>query len=289
MLPNLRSCGLVILGGVFVISASEARADGPAEDDFASIRAWVESQPQTFENEVLFTAKDGQVVRSERFTSASASFGDFDGDGDIDLFDYAALQICLGFSGPELTTPLPCYVFDSDADQDIDQIDVAAFQNAFTGAMGGVLVEAGELFPVSGSPDGYYSGPPGAWDNNALNGLARQAGYTQDDLWYEWSVNDEPVGSGEVIIANSARPDTAYTILPPFLGGAYVFRLKVTNLLTLEFGHDAVTLSAGCIYDTDCGDGVLCTTDSCNGATGACARVDNCAAGVCNLQSGQCE
>ncbi|MEK7757286.1 MAG: hypothetical protein AAB385_08750, partial [Planctomycetota bacterium] len=231
MLSILRRWGLVIFASVFVILASDARAERPDGDDFASIRAWVESQPRTFENEVLFAVEDGQIVRSERFTTAGAILGDFDGDNDIDRYDYKALQICLSFSGPEILTPPACYVFDFDGDVDIDMQDVAGFNLAWTGPLGGVLVEAGSLFPALASPDGYYSG-----ENNSLRGIARQAGYTQDDLWYAWSVIGQPFDSGEVIIANRSFPDTPYYVLPPFVVGEYLFKLTVTNLVTGEFG-----------------------------------------------------
>ncbi|MEK7731196.1 MAG: hypothetical protein AAB363_04995, partial [Planctomycetota bacterium] len=134
--------------------------DSPATD-FNVRRAWVESQPRTFDNEVLFRIEDGEVLRSDRFAQAGDTFGDFDGDGDVDLFDYTAFQICLSFSGLHSTTPLPCYVFDSDGDLDIDQFDVAAFLNAFTGSIGGVRVEAGGLVPINAPIGPYYSGEPG--------------------------------------------------------------------------------------------------------------------------------
>ena len=260
-----------MIASVFVIRASEASAAPPDREDFASIRAWVESQPRTFENEVLFAVKDGQIVRSERFTTAAARFGDFDGDGDIDLFDYTAFQICLGFSGPGVTIPPACSVFDSDGDVDIDMQDVAAFAEGFTGALGGVRVEAGNLFPAVASPDGYYSGEPGTSGSNALRGIARQAGYTQDDLWYEWSVIELPI-DGDIYIANPSFPETPYFVWPPFVVGKYVFELTVTNLITAEFGADTASLHAVmCITDADCDDGVFCDgAETCQTGTGAC-------------------
>jgi hypothetical protein len=266
---------LVIIASVFVIRASYAHAERPDREDFASIRAWVESQPRTFENEVLFAVKDGQIVRSQYFTIPGEGFGDFDGDGDIDLFDYTAFQICLGFSGPGFTTPLPCFVFDSDADLDIDQIDMAAFQNAFTGSIGGVHVEAGSLFPAVASPVGYYSGEPGTSGSNALRGIARQAGYTQDDLWYEWTVIDQPIGSGAVIIANRSLSATPYLVLSPFVLGEYVFNLTVTNLFTGESGFDVTALhGVECLTNANCDDGDPCTTDACTDTSCSHTEVD---------------
>ncbi len=51
--------------------------------------------------------------------------GDSDGDGDVDLGDYAAFAACL--NGPT------CEVFDFDSDDDNDLQDFSAFQNGFTG------------------------------------------------------------------------------------------------------------------------------------------------------------
>jgi len=267
MWPILRCSGLVIFASAFVLRASDAHAERPDRDDFASIRAWVEGQPRSFENEILFTVKDGQIVRSERFTTAGAIFGDFDGDGDIDRYDYTALQICLSFSGPDIPTPPACYVFDFDEDRDIDMEDVAGFNLAWTGPLGGVLVEAGSLFPALASPDGYYSG-----ENNSLRGIARQAGYTQDDLWYAWSLIGQPAESGEVIIANRSVSRTPYFVLPPFVVGEYGFKLTVTNLITGESGFDMTALrSIECFQSPECDDGAFC-----NGAE------------ICDLNAGRC-
>ncbi|MFH0982293.1 MAG: M28 family peptidase [Planctomycetota bacterium] len=65
--------------------------------------------------------------------------GDFDGDGDVDLADYAVFADCM--AGPE-TTPAPAppataqdclNVFDFDVDSDVDLTDFAGFQEGFTG------------------------------------------------------------------------------------------------------------------------------------------------------------
>lgn len=59
--------------------------------------------------------------------------GDADGDGDVDLADFAMLWTCL--TGPD-NGPLgiECDIFDVDGDNDIDLADAAAFANAFTGS-----------------------------------------------------------------------------------------------------------------------------------------------------------
>ncbi|UCG16909.1 MAG: hypothetical protein JSV19_02520, partial [Phycisphaerales bacterium] len=219
----------------------EERID--AREHLAERRRYVTEQPRTFDNEVFFMNVAGEVVRSDRFTIRSSDlFGDFDGDGDVDLTDYGVFEICLDFSGPGVATVPACDVFDSDSDSDIDLLDAAAFTLAFTGPLSQLLVEAGELFPATCTTDSYYSGEPGTAGNNALNGTAAQASYTQDDFWYAWTVDSTPVDSGPIVISNAALPATAYMILPTVRTGDYVFRLTVTNLITGESAFDTVTL-----------------------------------------------
>ncbi len=247
-----------VLASIFVSTLYGQTFD---RNSFEDRRSWVVKQPRSFDNQVYFLRRGGDVVRSERFLGISGLLGDFDGDEDVDQYDYVAMQICLSFSGPGAVIPTACWVFDADGDEDIDLIDSSAFLTAYTGVLRGVLVEAGELVPILATAGLYYSGEPGTNGNNALNGLARQAGYTQDDLWYEWSVIVQPLESGPIVIANRAYSATAYTILGPVPAGSYVFSLKVTNLVTLEFGTDNVVLRAGEADADD--DGVPDATDNC--------------------------
>ena len=60
------------------------------------------------------------------------SYGDFGGDGDVDVEDFSFFQAC--FSGPGAPPPdRPCEYADWDADGDIDVADFAAFQVCFNG------------------------------------------------------------------------------------------------------------------------------------------------------------
>lgn len=83
-----------------------------------------------FANEVdvcNFT-KPGSPIDSE-----GRSRGDINLNCILDLEDYEALFICLSFSGPEDTPPLPSCLddFDVDGDNDVDMWDVASFQRFF--------------------------------------------------------------------------------------------------------------------------------------------------------------
>lgn len=61
--------------------------------------------------------------------------GDFDNDGDVDLFDFERFLDCVTGPGAGLIPP-GCGVFDFDSDADIDLADAGAFLRAFTGSGG---------------------------------------------------------------------------------------------------------------------------------------------------------
>lgn len=65
--------------------------------------------------------------------------GDFDGDQDVDLADFARFQVC--FTGTSHDEPLDaeCAMMDFDSDGDIDLEDFGAFQVTFTGPVGRFL------------------------------------------------------------------------------------------------------------------------------------------------------
>ncbi len=57
--------------------------------------------------------------------------GDFDDDGDVDLFDFEQLSQCA--TGPLGNAEPPCDIFDFDVDDDVDFADFAGLQRAFSG------------------------------------------------------------------------------------------------------------------------------------------------------------
>jgi hypothetical protein len=70
----------------------------------------------------------GQVV--DGAYNLPPSFGDYDGDGDRDLADFAGFQECYGgLKAPDD----PCAVFDADDDFDVDTDDFAVLRQLWTG------------------------------------------------------------------------------------------------------------------------------------------------------------
>jgi hypothetical protein len=70
------------------------------------------------------------AVRFE-FVQGPKLAGDADGDGDVDLADYAAWEACL--HGVGATVDGGCAAFDSDSDGDVDLMDFASWATLFTG------------------------------------------------------------------------------------------------------------------------------------------------------------
>jgi hypothetical protein len=58
-------------------------------------------------------------------------FGDGNRDGDVDLDDFGAFQLCA--SGPMIAKPAGCDGFDYEPDGDVDQDDFGAFQRCYSG------------------------------------------------------------------------------------------------------------------------------------------------------------
>jgi hypothetical protein len=81
---------------------------------------------------------DARVLSGVEFTLTGGFWhgqppGDSNGDGGVDLFDYAELNTCASGPGGAPVDP-SCACFDLDEDQDIDLKDVAEFQRLFSGS-----------------------------------------------------------------------------------------------------------------------------------------------------------
>lgn len=69
--------------------------------------------------------------RVSRYDAACDVFGDFDGDGDVDLADFGQLQYC--HSGDEFLASEDCLQLDRDGDERVGLADFAAFVEQVTG------------------------------------------------------------------------------------------------------------------------------------------------------------
>ncbi len=89
-------------------------------------------------NEALLAWRDGRNDAGDIYgqnlhgdgSMGTGSLGDFDGDGDVDLFDFEQFAPCQ--TGPGGSAAPPCDVFDFNADNDVDFADFSHFQRAFT-------------------------------------------------------------------------------------------------------------------------------------------------------------
>lgn len=78
------------------------------------------------------TAVSDVAVVSEAAMGCDIALGDFDEDGDVDLVDFGAFQLC--FNGGEGVLAPGCETGDFDGDNDVDLVDFGGFQLVFTGS-----------------------------------------------------------------------------------------------------------------------------------------------------------
>jgi hypothetical protein len=84
--------------------------------------------------QTLFWTNETEGLQFALLTGCGLSApGDSDGDGDVDLVDFAQFSLC--FTGPDGSCSGNCCIMDFDDDGDIDLADFSNFQLAFTGPM----------------------------------------------------------------------------------------------------------------------------------------------------------
>jgi sugar lactone lactonase YvrE len=87
----------------------------------------------TYVGNIQLPGVRGHGMYAAGLTFLPLSPGDIDADGDVDLEDFAAFDVC--FTGPAGEPPGPqCQPADIDDDGDVDWADFARFQVAFTGS-----------------------------------------------------------------------------------------------------------------------------------------------------------
>jgi formylglycine-generating enzyme required for sulfatase activity len=137
-LGNANAFGLFDLtGNVFHWMQGRYNAH-PDSIDFRTIRggSWGDSfdSPDLRNDRRTFIPADATsaIVGFRVVRSLAGPDGDVDGDGDVDVVDFAASRICL--NGPEVGYVPGCASLDLDDDVDVDLRDVGAFQLIFAGA-----------------------------------------------------------------------------------------------------------------------------------------------------------
>jgi hypothetical protein len=119
------------------LGSIDVTTDGAGHADFTAVLDAV-----AFEGEVLTaTATAGTTGNTSTFSAcvgvtAAANPCDFDGDGDVDLADFAVLSQCFGGSNnpPRAGCP-PGVDADLDDDADVDLADFAIFSQGYTGSL----------------------------------------------------------------------------------------------------------------------------------------------------------
>ncbi|MCK4659437.1 MAG: hypothetical protein KAV82_07935 [Phycisphaerae bacterium] len=117
---------------------SESLHDG---DDKVAFRFQIDPDTPYSSNQAFIDAVDSDPSTKAFLTIDEASApGDFDGDGDVDLDDYAVFVDCMPGPDtpptptiPEVTGQMCLDAFDFDKDEDVDLNDFGAFQGHFSG------------------------------------------------------------------------------------------------------------------------------------------------------------
>jgi hypothetical protein len=118
------------------IAVLESSFDGPSDSQGSSEFAapgWrrLSDDPSSqFSGVLALQVVAHEIGCEERECSAP---GDADGDGDLDLVDFAEFQLC--FSGPTMQASPECSCSDMDGNGTVDLVDFGEFQLGFTGGI----------------------------------------------------------------------------------------------------------------------------------------------------------
>ncbi|MFQ5413216.1 MAG: dockerin type I domain-containing protein [Phycisphaerae bacterium] len=116
---------------VFHINVSdvvnEALVDG---SDSVAFRFQIDPNAPNPANQAFIDALDAEPTTKPFLTITDGRLGDADGDGVIDLTDYAAFNACL--AGPGIPLGPDCAVDDFDFDGDVDLADFQRFERALS-------------------------------------------------------------------------------------------------------------------------------------------------------------
>jgi RHS repeat-associated protein len=144
-------------------------------------------------------------------------FGDFDGDCDVDIADFEALQLCYAAGGLPGDCPNSAAALarlDSDSDGDVDDTDLIAFVAAYTGPQGGLFADGdwnsnGALGPVDYNSflNLCYSGPGGGFNTNGCQvyDFDGDGDVDLDDFGVLWDLLYDNAPSVEVTLTAAER------------------------------------------------------------------------------------
>ncbi len=118
---------------VYTIGVSQVVNDALSGSDArAAFRFQIDPDTTSVTAQAFIDALDEDVETKPYLTISNAVPGDTDGDGDVDLIDFALFASCM--SGPEVAVEPACDAGDLDLDGDIDLRDLRSFEQYFSGS-----------------------------------------------------------------------------------------------------------------------------------------------------------